>query len=264
VVLFSAPQETMHKLFNLAGRGESAFQPTSAALSELDGARLAASSFGRGTIDDCLWLRVSPTRILFALLEAGGRGEQRQELLQTAGAAIRLAAPDLLHGDETNEADAMVEICSRLNRALLQTSRRIISCTAFAGCYNERLGTVCYFSAGHIPALLGHDSTITELQATGLPLGLFSHSTPDAPTTALPHGATLLVASRRLIHAKRRGSQFGFGRLRESLQGGSTRDAEDICGTVSCQLREFMGNQRLHEMSVLALTRTQMAAAAAG
>jgi Stage II sporulation protein E (SpoIIE) len=231
--------------------------------SDLQGARLAVSSSGQGPAD-CLCLRVSSVRVLFALLEASGRGEERLELLAKAGAAIRTAGPELLDTEEVNEADAMVEICSRLNHALLQTSKRICSCTAFAGCYNERLGTVCYFNAGHIPALLSHEAGLTELQATGLSLGLFSHSTPDAPTVALPYGAALLVASRRIIHAKRSGSQFGFSRLKETLQNVSATDAAEICSSVFAQVHQFMGNRRLHDMSVLALSRPAQAVAAAG
>jgi hypothetical protein len=264
VVLCSLSYDLMRRLFQLFGRGEPAVHLTQFKCADLKCARLAANSTARGSANDCLWLQVSSSRTIFALMEAGGRGEQKRELLASADGAIRQSAPELLSGDTINEADAMVEICSRLNRALLQTSKRIVSCTTFCGCYNDRFGTVCYFNAGHVPALLDHNGTITELAATGLPLGLFSHSTPDAPTVAVPPGATLLVSSRRLIHARNRRNQFGFGRLRQTLQSQSGARADDFCAALSAELQGFMGKHHVHEMSFLALTREAVAVAAAG
>jgi hypothetical protein len=263
VVIFSL-LTLMRALFELFGRGKAGPVLPQTRSANLYGARLAATSSVRAMGNDCLWLQVSAARTVFALLEAGGRGEQKRELLASAETAIRQAAPELLGGDSFNEADAMVEICSRLNRALLQTTRRIVSCTTFCGCYNDRLGTVCYFNAGHIPALLDHSGTVTELAATGLPLGLFSHSTPDAPTIAMPPQATLLVSSRRLIHARNGYTQFGFAGLKKTLQATPGADAEHLCAALSADLQKFLGRRHAHEMSFLALSREAAAAAATG
>src|ERR1035438_5006970 len=59
----------------------------------------------------------------------------------------------------------------------IRAAAGVRSCSAFLGCYNEELGTICYANAGHTPGLLRDPSGITELPATGLPLGLFSAST---------------------------------------------------------------------------------------
>ena len=65
----------------------------------------------------------------------------------------------------------MVGLCHEVNRTILEVAGGIRSCPAFIGCYNEDLGTVCYTNAGHTPALLRDDSGITQLEASGLPLG---------------------------------------------------------------------------------------------
>ena len=98
--------------------------------------------------------------------------------------------------EEVNEADAMMEFCLELNLSIRRAAYGVRSCAAFLGCYNEELGTICYANAGHTPGLLRDPSGITELPATGLPLGLFSASTYEAPTAALQHGASLLLVSR--------------------------------------------------------------------
>ena len=92
-------------------------------------------------------------------------------------------------------------------RAIIAAEGGVRSCPAFAGCYNEDLGTICYFNAGHTPGLLRDLTGITELPATGLPLGLFSHATCEAPLVALPPGAALLLVSRGLLEGKRRRSE---------------------------------------------------------
>jgi serine phosphatase RsbU (regulator of sigma subunit) len=68
----------------------------------------------------------------------------------------------------------MIELCYEINRTILKLADGIRSCPAFIGCYNEDLGTVCYANAGHTPGLLRDGTGITRLEATSLPLGLFS------------------------------------------------------------------------------------------
>jgi len=83
------------------------------------------------------------------------------------------------------------ELCLELNRVIMAAEGGIRSCPAFAGCYNEDLGTICYFNAGIPPDCSATGIGITELGATGLPMGLFSHATCDASLVALPPGAAL-------------------------------------------------------------------------
>ena len=60
-------------------------------------------------------------------------------------------------------------------------------------------GIVCYFNAGHTPGLVRDRSGCSELPATELPLGLFSHVACEAPMVALEPGATLLLVSRGVV-----------------------------------------------------------------
>ena len=118
-----------------------------------------------------------------------GRIEENGAVVSAAQHTFRTRSPELFTAEDVNEADAMAELCLELNRAIMAAEGGIRSCPAFAGCYNEDLGTICYFNAGHTPGLLRDVTGITELKATGLPLGLFSHATCEA--------APGRVASRR-------------------------------------------------------------------
>ncbi len=139
----------------------------------LQGADLAVAYFSSrsgGDLHD--FLRVSPQRFLFGLLDVAGKRETSGPVLQAAQACFRSAAEELFSAAELNESDAMIELSRRLNLEIMRAAGGVRSCPAFAGCYNEELGTVCYVNAGHTPGLLRDDSSIVELPATGLPLGL--------------------------------------------------------------------------------------------
>ena len=110
--------------------------------------------------------------------------------------------PELFSSPDINESDAMVKLCLDLNRGLMEAAAGVHACPAFIGCYHERFGTLCYTNAGHTPGLLRDSTSITELASTGLPLGLFSHATCEAPTVALEKGAVMLLVSRGVVEGK--------------------------------------------------------------
>lgn len=150
----------------------------------------------------------------------------------------------------------MIEICIRLNRSILKASGGVCSSPAFAGCYNETLRTVCYFNAGHTPGLVRDRQGTIELPATSLPLGLFSHSTSDAPYIALEPGSVLLVVSRGITEARRKSEEFGLDRVKESLEYDQHESAKDICTHLVEKVGEFMGRPPEHnDVTALALTQ---------
>src|SRR6185503_20535105 len=143
--------------------------------------------------DLCDFIRVRPDMVLFALLDVAGRLKENSYIVSAAQTTFRKLGAALFAKDDINEAEAMIDLCLELNRTILHSAECVRECSAFAGCYRERLGTVCYFNAGHTPGLLLDHSGITELTATGLPLGLFTHAVCDASIVALPPGASLLL-----------------------------------------------------------------------
>jgi serine phosphatase RsbU (regulator of sigma subunit) len=206
--------------------------------------------------DFCDFVRISPTRVLFVLLDVAGPSRQNQGIVAAAQNIFRHSAPELLPTEDTNEAEAMADLCLRLNSSILKAAGRACSCPTFAGCYNEGLGTVCYFNAGHTPGLLRHGQGITELPATSLPLGLFSHLTADAPTFAVTPGATFLVASRGLVEAGRKSQEFGLSQVKEYLLRSGEEAAPKICSTLLEHAQQFASpGTPKNDMTVLALTR---------
>jgi serine phosphatase RsbU (regulator of sigma subunit) len=123
----------------------------------------------------------------------------------------------------------MIELCLQLNRSIINATGGVSSCPAFAGCYNEDLGTICYFNAGHTPGLVRDSTGVNELAPTGLPLGLFSHVTCDARMVALQPGTALALVSGEVVFEPNNQDGFGLDAIKKRLQQAPAESADKIC-----------------------------------
>ncbi len=212
-----------------------------------------------GDFYDCF--RVSPERVLFGLLDVAGRPDTNRLVLEAAQTFFRTLGPELFAPSDINESDAMVQLCVHLNRGIMEKAAGVHSCPAFVGCYHERFGTLCYTNAGHTPGLLRDRAGITELASTGLPLGLFSHATCEAPTVGLEKGAALLLVSRGVVEGSPRekdgDDEFGLQRTKDFLLSDHSPSAQALCASILRDAGEFVGDPVASEdMTALALLRT--------
>jgi len=207
--------------------GTAIFPPT---VLKLRGAEIAVAHLGdlRGErLYD--FVRVSPNRTLFGLIEVAERGKDNPIVVAAQG-TFRERGRELFVGEEMNEAVAMIELCLDLNRSIINATGAVSSCPAFAGCYNEDLGTICYINAGHTPGLVRDSTGVSELAPTGLPLGLFSHVTCDARMVALQAGAALaLVSGEAVFETRGKQNGSGFGAVQKSFQQARMESADEIC-----------------------------------
>ena len=202
------------------------------------------------------FLRVGRSRLLFGLFDLAGRREDTREILIAAQRTFRNLGATLFAGEDFNEAEAMIQRCHEVNRTILQFGGEIRSCPAFVGCYHEDLGTICYVNAGHTPGLVRDDFGITSLDATGLPLGLFSHTIQSASTCVLMPGAVLLIVSRGIITAESKGEEFGLHGTERSLRRATVSTAQGLCLGVLQAIQQFMRTSPTHnDVTTLALLR---------
>jgi serine phosphatase RsbU (regulator of sigma subunit) len=221
----------------------------------LNDAEIAATYYGQRMAGDFYeFLRVGPSRVVFGLFDMAGRRDDTREILTAAQATFRTLAPRLLAAREVNESEAMIELSQRVNCTILQFGG-VRSCPAFLGCYHEDVGTVCYANAGHTPALLRDTTGIVCLEANGLPLGLFSHTTRSASTVALMEGAVLLVVSRGIVEAEYNGEEFGLKNVSLALQHAPALNARDLCSAVLQASEQFMRRPPHDDITALALLR---------
>jgi serine phosphatase RsbU (regulator of sigma subunit) len=220
-------------------------EPAAGDFPKIEGAEIAATTFGKRVAGDFYdSLRVGTERILFGLLDVAGRRESNQGILSAAQDIFRTFGSELFLPPDVNEAEAMTKLAIRLNRGVMESAGGVHSCPAFLGCYHEKFGTLCYTNAGHTPGLLRDTSGVTELASTGLPLGLFSHATSDAPTVGLEKGAVLLLVSSGVVEGKCRqvkseDLEYGLERVKEHLQKESAVHAQAICASVLNSVGEF-------------------------
>jgi serine phosphatase RsbU (regulator of sigma subunit) len=199
----------------------------------LRNAEIAAAFVGRRSAGDFYdSIRVGPSRVLFGLFDVAGRRQQNMDILLAAQRVFHETGSNLFAQDAVNETEALTELCLELNRTVIETAGGVHSSPAFAGCYNEDLGTVCYFNAGHTPGLVRHTSSVSELGATGLPLGLFSHTTSDARIIALQPGDALLLVSRGVVEVESKREEFGLERAEGALRSAELSSAHQLCVSV--------------------------------
>jgi phosphoserine phosphatase RsbU/P len=232
-------------------------EPVEAQVPQLQDANIAAVFYGQrmgGDFHD--FIRVSPTRVLFGLLDIAGKLEENREIVAAAQTAFRNTGTERFADADVNPAEAMIEVCLQINRTILQAAGRVHSSAAFAGCYDESVGTVVYFNAGHTPGLVRDAEGVSELPATGLPLGLFSHTTCEASTVFLQPGAVLLLVSRGIVEAKCSGEELGLESIKKGFKENTAADSKQLCLSVLDQVQRFMCVPPTHnDVTALALFR---------
>jgi len=232
-------------------------QASAAEFPPLAGAEIAGLVYGKRVGGDFYQgFRASDQRVVFGLLDVAGNAAENRAIVEAAREAFRTKGPVCLGDLGVNEADAMMDFCQEINAAIRGAAKGVRSCAAFLGCYNEVIGTVCYVNAGHTPGLLRYDGDVSELPATGMPLGLFSASTYEAPTVAVPVGGGLLLASRGVVEAARKKEEFGLPRLSESFVRAPLDSANRVAETVLQAARDFAATSAQHnDLTALALVR---------
>lgn len=202
-------------------------------------------------------------RVIFVVLDIAGKRDFAFHVAATVQAVFRQMAVELFHPEHVNEADAMTQLVLAINRSIMEITGTAHMSTGFAGCYREELGTLCYVNAGYPPALVRDSHGITELSASGLPLGLFMHATQDALMTVLEPGAVLLLFSRGLMEARSRRSEFGIERVKKIFLSSQSHDATGFCTEMlDAVLAHVQGHTIENDLSTLALMRIATAAKA--
>lgn len=219
---------------------------------------VAAVYYGQRRSGDLYdFVRVSPDRILLALFDVAGDLEKTRPILVPLQEKFRSSGASVFQAAEVNEAEVILELWIELNRTIMNSAGGVHSCPAFLGCYNEQLRTLTYVNAGHTPGLLRSGKEVRELEATALPLGLFSHSVPDSALVALPPGNCLLLVSRGVVEAKRKGQEYGLDRAKQYLNEIGFETAHETCVGILDRVRQFMGTAPTHnDVTALSLVRS--------
>jgi len=237
-------------------------EPVPNTFPKIAGAEIAADFLGQRVAGDFYdAIRVTPERVLFGMLDVAGRRDENRGILQAAQETFRRVGAELFSQSDINESEAMTGLSHNLNLSIIDASHGVHSCPAFIGCYHEKFGTLCYTNAGHTPGLFRDSTGVSELVSTGLPLGLFSHVTSDAPIVGVEKGAVVLLVSRGVIECgsahNKSEEEFGLDRVKQLLQSAPAGGAQSVCAFVLDAIGKFSaGVPVCDDRTALALIRT--------
>jgi serine phosphatase RsbU (regulator of sigma subunit) len=136
-------------------------------------------------------IALSGSRTMFVVADVSGKGVSAALLSANIQALVRSRAigePDL--------AGMAQQISQHVHR---YTPTERYATAAFM-LLHHATGEVTYVNAGHNPPMIAGSASV-QLEATGVPLGLFPGATYEARTTALSPGETLLMYTDGLTDA---------------------------------------------------------------
>jgi serine phosphatase RsbU (regulator of sigma subunit) len=231
--------------------------PLQASIPKIRHGQLAALYYGQRQSGDFYdFIRVSEHRVLFGLFDVAGHLHQTRSIMLALQDRFRHSG-GVLFTDSGNEVDALLELWIQLNRSVMKAAGGVHSCPAFLCCYNDEISMLTYLNAGHNPGLFWDGQTVRELSATALPLGLFSHSVPDAGVIGVGAGNSILVVSKGVVEARRRGDEFGLDRVKQYLEEIGFETAHETCVGLLARVQQFMGTAPTHnDVTALALVRS--------
>jgi len=239
-------------------------------------ARYRGSRIGGDYYD---FLPISETRMVFLLSDVAGKRDQALHIAAAVQDRMHELAPELLSDPDANVSDGVTALVLELNRTVMQAAGGVRPAPTFAGCLDEQFGLIHYVSAGHTPAFIKGNGEVSQLDPTGLPLGLFSHATHDAQVSVAPPGSSIVLVSKGLVEIACGRHEFGVDRVRQSLREQSFTSAQDICHDLleraikyseqpssfgpQFSIAGFRGNHEPNDLTVVCLMRLAQAAAAA-
>jgi serine phosphatase RsbU (regulator of sigma subunit) len=234
-------------------------EPLQAAVPEIPNGDLAAIYYGQRRGGDFYdFRRASKERVLFGLFDAAGDLERARPVVSRIQQEFRSSAAPLFGAEGGNQSEALRDLWLAINRAVMEAAGGVHSCPAFFGCYSHLQGTIAYVNAGHTPGLIRHGGNISELRATALPLGLFSHSIPDSSVVALTPGDTLLLVSRGIVEACHKREEYGLERVKDYLHQTRFVTARETSIGMLARVRQFMQTSPTHnDVTVLALAQAE-------
>ncbi|ABF43278.1 serine phosphatase [Candidatus Koribacter versatilis Ellin345] len=200
-------------------------------------------------------------RILMFFCDISGNRDEALHIAASVQETFQKNAAELFSGSDINESDRLSDLMLSLNRSIIDVAGGPRYTPAFLACMEPGSGMLTYINAGHLPALVRDSDGITTLDASGLPLGLFTHSTHDAQICVALPGSSLLLVSRGLVETKRHHEEFGIDRVKNSMLEARFVDARELCAAMHAAAQEFLDNKQPdNDLTTLAMVRPQAAA----
>lgn len=203
-------------------------------------------------------------RVLTLFCDVSGRRDEALHIAAAVQDKFQLDAPSLFSPGDINESDRLSDLLLAINREIIECAGGPRYTPAFLSCFDYESGFLTYINAGHLPALVRDGSHLVSLDANGLPLGLFTHSTHDAQVSVLEPGSSMLLVSRGLIETKRHHEEFGLERVKQNMMDANFGSAQDLCCALQNAAETFLENKAPdNDLTTIAMVRSKAASARA-
>lgn len=190
------------------------------------------------------FLAFADGRLAIVIGDVSGKGIPAALLMTTTRTILRsVAQREASPGQVLEQANAL--LCPEMPPGMFVTCLYAI--------LDPPSGRLCYANAGHDQPYQRQHDRVSELWATGMPLGLMAGMTYEEKETSIAEGDSVLWYSDGLVEAHNpEQAMFGFPRLAELLQ--EQRDAPSLIEVLLQDLTAFTGPAWEQEDDVTLLT----------
>jgi PAS domain S-box-containing protein len=159
----------------------------------------------------------------------------------------------MLHAAYRLGSPAPGEILQQVNNILQPDIPPNMFVTCLVALLDSRTGRLQYANAGHDLPYLRHAAGVSELRATGMPLGLMPNMSYEQKEIALKPGESVLLYSDGLVEAHDlQREMFGFPRMQEFV--GAHPGGASLIDFLLAELERFTGEAWEQEDDIALLT----------
>jgi phosphoserine phosphatase RsbU/P len=184
------------------------------------------------------------------IADVSGKGVPAALLVSTLHASLHA----FIGGEEN-----LAELVGRLNALIFENTEAERYITAFLGILDPRGGSVTYVNAGHcFPYVFrSKEGSITPLEATGLPLGMFEGVGFEQVTQKLEPADFLVLYTDGVTEAMNSSfEEYGEKRFRQAMVGQSDQTASKFLGGIVADVEKFVsGEPQSDDLTMMVLKR---------
>jgi serine phosphatase RsbU (regulator of sigma subunit) len=187
--------------------------------------------------------------LAIAVADISGKGVPASLLMASLQASLRSNMDRMEHP---------VDLVSRLNTMMCETTAEDKFATLFYGCLNMEWDTLSYTNAGHVfPVMVRSGGDVDVLEYSGLILGVLSEFEYEKRSLRFEPGDVLVVTSDGVTEATNdAGEFFGETRLREFLASLNGRGAHEVRDSIVDYVNRFSGPKGAgDDLTILVLRR---------
>lgn len=146
---------------------------------------------------------------------------------------------------------------AEVNESLVPEIPQAMFVTCLYAVVDTESGEVVFANAGHNLPYVGNDTSVRELRATGMPLGLMSGMTYEERTHTMSRGEVMVLTSDGITEAHSpEGEMYGFSRLMGRV--GAQTAKKDLLSALVADLESFQGpdSEQEDDITLVVVRRT--------